>query len=227
MKQVARRCAREAYAMVARGRVHVCLQKIWLAAPPMPWLGYFTAKMEAKEPALQLPKSSKSSGSGFQGFQLLVASALIPPEVRNAFAGPSATKSTNPHVDLTGIASASASGPSLDAVLQAALMCAPCQQSCTTSIRKSKKYPLYRYIHINIRVNIHIGVHTHKHTILHTSPFLYDGVLKDRLEEVLGCSLRSKQLILGVVESLVFWEGQSLWQKDLGELKLAQGREAP
>eukprot|EP00439_Symbiodinium_sp_Y106_P074547 s2706_g14.t1 len=170
LKQVARRCAREAYAMVARGRVHVCLQKIWLAAPPMPWLGYFTAKMEAKEPALQLPKSSKSSGSGFQGFQLLVASALIPPEVRNAFAGPSATKSTNPHVDLTGIASASASGPSLDAVLQAALMC-------------------------------------------------------DRLEEVLGCSLRSKQLILGVVESLVFWEGQSLWQKDLGELKLAQGRE--
>ncbi|CAE7671383.1 unnamed protein product [Symbiodinium sp. CCMP2592] len=170
LKQVARRCAREAYALVVRGRVHVSLQKIWLAAPPMPWLGYFTAKMEAKEPALQLPKSSKSSGSGFQGFQLLVASALIPPEVRNAFAGPSATKSTNPHVDLTGIASASASGPSLDAVLQAALMC-------------------------------------------------------DRLEEVLGCSLRSKQLILGVVESLVFWEGQSLWHKDLGELKLAQCRE--
>ena len=57
-------------------------------------------------------------------------------------------------------------------------------------------------------------------------PFPYDRVLKDRLEEVLGCSLRSKQLILGVVESLVFWEGQSLWQKDLGQLKLAQGREA-
>ncbi|CAE7654028.1 unnamed protein product, partial [Symbiodinium necroappetens] len=169
LKQVARRCAREAYAVPARGRVHVCLQKIWLAAPPMPWLGYFAAKMEAKEPALQLPKTS-SSGLGFQGFQLLVASALIPPEVRNAFAGPSATKSTNPHVDLTGIASASASGPSLEAVLQAALMC-------------------------------------------------------DRLEEVLGCSLHSKQLILGVVESLVFWEGQSLWQKDLGQLKLAQGRE--
>ncbi|CAE7892729.1 unnamed protein product [Symbiodinium microadriaticum] len=169
LKQVARRCAREAYAVPARGRVHVCLQKIWLAAPPVPWLGYFAAKMEAKEPALQLPNTS-SSGLGFQGFQLLVASALIPPEVRNAFAGPSATKSSNPHVDLTGIASASASGPSLEAVLQAALMC-------------------------------------------------------DRLEEVLGCSLRSKQLILGVVESLVFWEGQSLWQRDLGQLKLARGRE--
>ena len=113
--------------MPARGRVHVCLQKIWLAAPPVPWLGYFAAKMEAKEPALQLPNTS-SSGLGFQGFQLLVASALIPPEVRNAFAGPSATKSSNPHVDLTGIASASASGPSLEAVLQAALMCAPCQK---------------------------------------------------------------------------------------------------
>ena len=50
---------------------------------------------------------------------------------------------------------------------------------------------------------------------------------EDRLEEVLSCSYRSKQLIVGIVESLVFADGRSLWLVDLGVLSLARGREVP
>ena len=100
-------------------------------------------------------------------------------------------------------------------------------------IYREREREIYTHTHKQTRARARANVRTHArtHARTHTRSFMprplpHDRVLKDRLEEVLGCSLRSKQLILGVVESLVFWEGQSLWQRDLGQLKLARGREA-
>ena len=121
LKQVARRCARDTEASTALQRVHICLQKIWLVAPPMRWLGLFNReRIDAAVDSVD-PKG----GSGFGGFRLHFLSALIPSDVRSAFAGPTASKASNPHVDLTGIASAQAAagGPTLEAVTQAVLMC--------------------------------------------------------------------------------------------------------
>lgn len=161
LKQVARRCVRDTEASSALERAHICLQKIWLAAPPMRWLGFFTRERSDFAAVTVDFKASSGFSNDFRNFRLHLLSALIPPDVRNAFAGPTASKASNPHVDLTGIASAEAAagGPTLEALTQALLMC-------------------------------------------------------DRLEEVLSCSRRSKRLICGVVESLVF-EGRGLWTSDL------------
>lgn len=121
LKQVARRCVRDEDLAKAVTRAHMCLHKIWLAAPPMRWLGLL-----AREPSDWAPVTMEFQGnSGFGGFRMEFLSALVPPDVRTAFAGPTSSKASNPHVDLTGIASAEAAagGPSLEALTQALLMC--------------------------------------------------------------------------------------------------------
>ena len=125
LKQVARRCVRDTEASSALERAHICLQKIWLAAPPMRWLGFFIRERSDFAAVTVDFKASSGFSNDFRNFRLHLLSALIPPDVRNAFAGPTASKASNPHVDLTGIASAEAAagGPTLEALTQALLMC--------------------------------------------------------------------------------------------------------
>ena len=124
LKQVARRCVKNEGNEGALERAHICLQKIWLVAPPMRWLGLFARDRSESAVALG-SEGNPGNGNRFGGFRLHMLSALISAEVRSAFAGPTASKATNPHVDLTGMASAEAAagGPTLEAVHQALLMC--------------------------------------------------------------------------------------------------------
>ncbi|CAJ1446714.1 unnamed protein product [Effrenium voratum] len=125
LKQVARRCVRDPEAASAQTRTHACMQRIQGAV-----------RLKIQDPSLdralcadalqhQNLRLQGAEFRGLQGFQLLAFRSLVPPDVRNAFAGPSASKVLNPHVDLTGLASARAvaGGPTLEFLPQALLMC--------------------------------------------------------------------------------------------------------
>lgn len=147
IKQVARRCVRDTEASSALERAHLSLQKIWLAAPPMRWLGFFTREKSSAPVTVDF---DGACGQNFVGFRLHFLSALIPTVVSKAFAGPTASKASNPHVDLTGIASAEAAGPSLEVFTQALVMCDP-----WCNVRKKFLKEIIRDFNLSVKFTVH------------------------------------------------------------------------